>query len=84
MNAKHRKTLVDLYAQPAKRNITWSRMTSLIETLNGHIIQGSGSRVRIVLGDQSLNIHTPHPGKELKPYQVHAVRTLLKEQGVKP
>jgi hypothetical protein len=32
----------------------------------------------------TLNIHSPHPGKELKRYQVKAVRDFLRQAGAKP
>jgi len=35
-----------------------------------------------VIEDMSVNIHTPHPGNELKPYQVRAIRKLLKDKGI--
>lgn len=81
MNKRQQKTLAEIYAQPIKRNLNWSKVVSLIEALGGKLEQGDGSRVRIVLGNQSLNIHTPHPGNELKPYQVRAIRALLQQQG---
>ena len=52
--------------------------------MQGRISQGDGSRIRIVIGEQSLNIHTPHPHKELKPYQIRAIRKLFIEQGLVP
>jgi hypothetical protein len=41
------------------------------------VLQGDGSRVRFDLRGISLNIHSPHPQKELKRYQVKAVRDFL-------
>ena len=46
------------------------------------MIQGNGSRVRSDLLGVSLNIHSPHPQKELKRYQVKAVRDFLVNAGV--
>ncbi len=82
MNSKQRKTLNKLFEDPVLRNIDWKDVASLIKAVGGVITQGDGSRVRIVIGDQSLNIHTPHPQKELKPYQIRAVRNLLSDQGI--
>lgn len=83
MNNKHRKTLTAIYSDPVKKNIKWSDVEKLIKAMNGSIEQRNGSRVRIVMMDVSLNIHTPHPGNELKPYQVRALRKLLIETGYK-
>ena len=55
---------------------------SLIQALGGTVTQGDGSRVRFDLNDISLNIHSPHPQKELKRYQVKAVREFLMNAGV--
>lgn len=84
MNSKQQKTLKSLFDNPIKRNIKWADVESLIAGVHGQINQGNGSRIRIVLGEQSLNIHTPHPHKELKPYQIRAIRQLFIEQGLKP
>jgi len=82
VNNKQKKTLLNIYTDPALKNIKWTSVKSLIVALNGIIEQGNGSRVRIVIEGMSVNIHTPHPGNELKPYQVRAIRKLLKDQGI--
>lgn len=84
MNSKQAKTLAKLFDDPVRNNINWVDVVSLIRAVDGMIEQGQGSRVRIVIDEQSLNIHSPHPQKELKPYQVRAVRKLLSEQGIEP
>ena len=44
-----------------------------------------GSRVRFDADDgDHLMLHRPHPGSELKPYQLTLVRDFLKRQGFKP
>ncbi len=48
------------------------------------MIQGDGSRVRFDLQGISLNIHSPHPQKELKRYQVKAVRDFLINAEIEP
>ena len=83
MNSKQRKTLQALFAEPIRRNISWSDVVHLIKGLEGEVIQGSGSRVRFDLGEVALNIHSPHPGNELKRYQVQAVREFLIKAGVR-
>ena len=60
-----------------RRNIVWDDVVSLVYALGGTVIQGDGSRVRFSLNDISLNIHSPHPQKELKRYQVKAIRAFL-------
>lgn len=82
MNNRQRKTLSNIYKDPVLKNIKWTSVKSLIIAVDGIIEQGNGFRVRIVIDDMSLNIHTPHPGNELKPYQVRAIRKLLKDKGI--
>ena len=79
MNKKQRKTYDAIFATPIRRNIIWNDVVSLVEALGGTVIQGDGSRIRFSLNDISLNIHSPHPQKELKRYQVKAVRAFLIE-----
>ncbi len=55
---------------------------ALIKAIGGTVTQGDGSRVRFDLNDLSLNIHSPHPQKELKRYQLKAIREFLINAGV--
>ena len=82
MNKKQRRIYDAIFATPIRRNIIWNDAVSLVEALGGTVIQGDGSRVRFSLNDISLNIHSPHPQKELKRYQVKAVRAFLIEAKV--
>ena len=65
MNKKQRNTFHALFAEPIRRNILWTDVVFLVLALGGQVIQGDGSRVRFDLNDVSLNIHSPHPQKEL-------------------
>jgi HicA toxin of bacterial toxin-antitoxin, len=82
MNKKQRNTYSALFAEPIRRNILWNDVVSLVLALDGQVLQGDGSRVRFDLNEVSLNIHSPHPQKELKRYQVKAVREFLLNAGV--
>jgi hypothetical protein len=84
MNNKQRKTLDAIFTDPVLTNIVWNDVVSLIKGLGGTVLQGDGSRVRFDLNGVSLNIHSPHPQKELKRYQVKAVRDFLLTAGVEP
>jgi hypothetical protein len=80
MNAKHRKTLAALFAAPTSRNIAYRDVSALGFTIK----QREGSRVDFIFNQDTLHLHEPHPGKEIKPYQVQAVRAFLSSIGVKP
>jgi len=82
MNSKQRKTFEKIFDNPVRKNIKWTDVEKLIVGVGGNIKQGDGSRIRIDLAEYSLNIHTPHPHKELKPYQVRAIRKLFVERGL--
>ena len=82
MNKKHRKIYEAIFAEPIRRNIDWNDVVALVKGLGGEVLQGAGSRVRFDLNGVSLNLHSPHPQKELKRYQVKAVRDFLDNAGV--
>ncbi|MFW6264423.1 MAG: type II toxin-antitoxin system HicA family toxin [Cyanobacteriota bacterium] len=82
MNRKQRKIYDAIFAEPIRRNIIWNDVVALVKTLEGTVTQGDGSRVRFDLNNISLNIHSPHPSKELKRYQVKAIREFLTKAGV--
>lgn len=84
MNKKHRKTLAAIFSSPIPRNIAYRDMAALLTALQCEIEQAEGSRVIFNFGRYSFHIHEPHPGKEIKQYQVKAVREFLNEIGVKP
>ncbi|MDO9213147.1 MAG: type II toxin-antitoxin system HicA family toxin [Methylococcales bacterium] len=82
MNAKHKKTKSAIFAKPTPTSIEWSDIESLIIALGGNIKQNKGSRVRIDLNGYSLNIHSPHPQKEVKIYVVKLLREFLEKAGI--
>lgn len=84
MNAKHRKTLHAIFASPVPRSIPFRDAAALLTALGCTFFQREGSRIDFVHGQQTLHLHEPHPGKEIKPYQVKAVRAFLLEIGVTP
>jgi hypothetical protein len=82
MNKKQRKTYDAIFVDPIRPNIVWDDVVNLIQSLGGIITQGDGSRVRFDLNKISLNIHSPHSQKELKRYQIKALREFLIKAGV--
>ena len=82
MNKKQRKIYDSFFAEPIRLNIVWDDVVSMIDSIGGVITQGNGSRVRFDLNNVSLNIHSPHPQKELKRYQIKAIREFLIKAGV--
>ena len=84
MNSKHRKTLAAIFKEPVSATIDWLDIESLLLAIGAKVIEGSGSRVRFVLGNEAEFFHRPHPDKEAKRYQVRAARDFLIRVGVRP
>lgn len=84
MNAKQRKTLEKIFEKPTRSDVEWNEIKSLLTACGAEIREGKGSRVRIVLNNRILNLHSPHPQKEMKKYAVGLVRDFLILTGVNP
>jgi hypothetical protein len=84
MNSKHRKTLAAVFTDPVSRTLAWSDIESLLIAAGCKVVEGSGSRVRFVLGQEKEFFHRPHPAKEAKQYQVQLARDYLIRLGVRP
>jgi hypothetical protein len=79
-----RKTLDAVFAHPTRANIRWADIERLFAAVDAEISEGTGSRVRIKLGDQVKTFHRPHPGNQTKRYAVEAVRAFLKDHDITP
>jgi len=84
MNSKNRKTLEAIFSHPTKSNIKWTDVKNLLLAVDAEMIEGEGSRVSFVKGTVKMAFHRPHPGKEVKPYQVEAARDFLLALEVTP
>lgn len=77
MNSRQRKTLEAVFADPARANIAWADIESLLVAVGCRVIEGSGSRVRFECRGIIAAFHRPHPVKEAKRYQVRDAREYL-------
>ncbi len=84
MNSKHRKTLEAVFSDPVSGTIVWADVESLLVAAGAEVIEGRGSRVRFVKGEEVATFHRPHPAKEAKRYQVRDARDFLERIGVIP
>lgn len=84
MNGRHRKSLRAVFADPVSGTLEWASIESLLVAVGCSVVEGSGSRVRFVFGDDIESFHRPHPAKEAKRYQVRAARAFLIRIGVTP
>ena len=70
-----------LIAHPLPRNFTVRELDQLMKKSNCEKYQGgrgSGIGYRHLPSQRAVQFDMPHPGKELKPYQVKAVITFLR------
>jgi hypothetical protein len=84
MDAKHRRTLEYIFAQPGRSDIPWREVEALFISLGATLRQGAGSRVCVALNDVRAVFHRPHPQKEMDKGAVKPVRRFLENAGVQP
>ena len=66
----------------AKGEYKWTDLLALLKGLGFDPIEGSGSRVKFTNGEVSINLHKPHPQKEVRAYAVKQVKSLLEQEGL--
>ena len=84
MNSKHRKTLKAVFTDPVSGTLPWADIEALLLGVGCVLLEGAGSRVRFVKGQELESFHRPHPQKEAKRYQVRAAREFLVRLGEAP
>ena len=84
MNAKQRKTLQAIFSDPVSGSIKWRDVESMLLALGAEMSEGSGSRVRFVMGNQTLFLHRPHPSPDTRRWAVRDIRSFLISAGVRP
>jgi len=84
MNSAHAKTLAVIFSTPVPRSLAYRRVESLLLGLGCVKVEKSGSRVSFHKDGETLDLHRPHPDKEVKPYQVRLVRDFLERTGETP
>lgn len=84
MNRKHSKTLRTIFVRPTSSAIVFQDIEALVVALGGQVTEREGSRVKVEIAGEIWRCHRPHPGKEVKRYQVEELRELLERVGVTP
>ena len=84
MNNRHRKTLEAVFVEPTSGTLAWADIEGLLLAAGARVVEGRGSRVRFLCGDEMESFHRPHPAKEAKRYQVRAARAFLERIKVMP
>lgn len=84
MNRTNEKTLVTIFRNPVSGSIKWRDVEALLIALGADISEGSGSRVRFTIGNQTLFLHRPHPSPDTKRWAIREIRQFLTNVGIKP
>ena len=84
MNRKQQATLRQIFSRPVPANVRWTDFESLMKALGTEMREGSGSRVRFVVGDLAAVFHRPHSSPYMRKGAVKAARQLLENLRVGP
>ena len=84
MQAKHRKTLANIFANPVNGNMEWGKIESLLVALDCRIVEGTGSSVTFERDGIRAYFHRPHPDKAALRYRIKETRDFLIKLGEKP
>ncbi len=82
MNAKHRKTLAALMADPMPKALPFRDVEALLRSIGCEVREREGSRVSFDYGICSWSTHRPHPGKDCLRVHVKGARNFLEAIGV--
>ena len=84
MNARHRKALEAIFADPVSGSIKWRDVEALLIACGAEMSEGSGSRVRFTIAGQTLFLHRPHPSPDTKRWAIRDIREFLTNVGIGP
>ena len=84
MNKRHQRILAAVFARPTRGTIAWTAFVGLMRALGADCEEAEGSRVRFMLRGEPVILHRPHPGRELRKYQVEQIRDYFERKGIRP
>ena len=78
------KIIEKFKAKPTPSNVKWDELVLALKHLGYTVIFGKGSRRKFYCAakDNLISLHKPHPGNEVKPCYIKAVRETLEEIGL--
>jgi len=77
LNSSQQKTLEEIFENPVRPDVLWSKIENLIEALGGKFKEGRGSRVRAFLNGVVAVFHRPHPENQTDKGTLKSVRNFL-------
>ena len=82
LNATQQATWDAIFERPARSDIRWAQIESLLRAPGAHVREGAGSRVRVTLRERRATFHRPHPQSTTGRKTVRDVRDFLIAAGV--
>ena len=82
--SRHRNTLVGIFEEPARADLSWARIEKLFVALGAELSEGHGSRIRIYLNGTRAVFHRPLPRKEVGKGALRSVRRSLEAARIEP
>jgi hypothetical protein len=82
LNSKNQKTLEALFEIPSRSNLRWADFETLLASLGATILEGRGSRVRVLLNNCEAVFHRQHPRPDMNKGAVSSAREFLRRAGV--
>ncbi|MCY3546032.1 MAG: type II toxin-antitoxin system HicA family toxin [Gemmatimonadetes bacterium] len=84
MRTKHRRVLERVCALPTPSDIRWRDLEGMLRACGVEIVERSGSRVGLRLGNHRMVVHRPHPRPNTGRATVRDIALFLKAAGVEP
>ena len=84
MNAKHRRTLQELFAHPLPTNIDFWKVIGLFQDLGAEVEESKSGKFTVRLNGVERSFHRPHKKNIDDKDEVVAIRDFLKQAGVTP
>lgn len=84
MGKKHQRTLAAIFRHPTASNVRWDDVLTLLEWYGAEYEEREGSRLALILNEEVIVLHRPHPGNEIDKGAVQSLRKFLEQAGKKP
>ncbi|MEA3033338.1 MAG: hypothetical protein QOH86_1354 [Sphingomonadales bacterium] len=68
MNARQKRTLAEVFADPVSGTVKWAAIESLLKAIGCRVVEGKGSRVKFEMNGIIASFHRPHREPNAKHY----------------
>ena len=84
MRRRYQRTLAAIFRTPTASNVRWDDALALLEACGATFEEREGSRLAVLLNDNVIHLHRPHPGNEMDRGAVASLRRFLDQLGIRP